>query len=271
MKKLSVILFISGLLAVCAYLYGMVSLQASKAYLLLLNPNNAAISQVIEFLIVLCLLTAFTGLAAILLRPVWFGLAIFFGSAIAMFAGWQFKSISLIFCAIYFLGTTYFYADVVKELKLRVKFSLRPMGERLGILKAVLIAVFCGSFYFGYARHIETKGFVIPDIYINVLVKQIEKPLMAQIPEDMQPKFAKQLHEETRRSIDDLYKTKIKGHEKLVPLIISVSFFMILGFVSALIIWVPIVLVKIILVLFTSLGLTKIDKETQEIEQLKIS
>jgi hypothetical protein len=133
-----------------------------------------------------------------------------------------------------------------------------------------LILVACGSLYLGYAAHVEQEGFSIPESYIDLFMEQMEKPMIAQMPEEGREEAVAQFREEFRSRIDDFFEQTLKPYEQFIPLGLAAGLFTPLVSIVSLLAWVPTMVLSLIFPLLTKLRVTEVITESQEVQRLTI-
>lgn len=264
-------IFFAVFLIGAGYFFGTILRQISQAYELMLSPSWELLNLLLWFLLALGIVAVTSGLVAALVRPVWVGIIVFALSGLAMLLGWQVTVGSGILALVYLIAASFYAVGVARELNERIKFSIRPIGRSQGMLLMALVLVACGSLYFGCATYIEREGFLIPEFYMEMLMKQVEKQIEARVPAKERRQVMAEFRKEFQRGVDEFFESKVKPYEKFIPLAIAISLFMTLVTITRLLGWVPTVFLSIIFPLLKALGVIKIVSETREVERLTIS
>jgi hypothetical protein len=187
-----------------------------------------------------------------------------------MLLGWQITLGSVILILVYFLAASLYAVGVARELDERIRFSVRPISEGQGMFLIALILVACGSLYLGCAAYIEREGFSIPEFYIEMFMKPIEKQIEAQVPAGEREETLARFRNEFRRAVDESLERTVKPYEQFIPLAVAASLFMPLVTISRLLAWVPTMFLSIVFSLLKALGVIKVVSETREVQTLVI-
>lgn len=270
MSKLVKSIIFSALLITASYFFGWICRYIGQAYVLLISPSWTLLNLLVWFLLATGAMAMSAGIVAVLLRPAWLGILIFAFSGLSMLTGWQVSSGGTILILFYIAASMIYYFSVVNDLGQRIKFSLQSVSGNQGTLIMALLIVACGSLYFSAKEYIGEQGFSIPEAYVQVLMEQVEKPILSQVPEDMQPQVRLQLRHEFRHRLNSIYEDKLRQYEHLVPLAVAVMIFMLLMPVLRLFSWIPVIVLKVLFALFTWTGITKIITDTAEVKKLVI-
>jgi hypothetical protein len=253
------------------FFFGTICKQIENIYTLLLTPSWELLFRLLWFLLGAGIVAVCSGLVAVLVRPVWVGFIGFTSSGVAILLGWQVTSVSAILVTLYLLASCVYAVGVARELNMRIRFSVQAINSGQRILLTALVFVACGSLYSGYATFIQQQGFSLPDVYIEVLTEQLEKQIEARVPEEDRAQVLAGFRDGFQRIIDESLENKVKPYEELIPLGVAAGLFMPLVTITNLLAWVPTVVLDVIFHLLTVVGVTKVIKETQEVERLVIN
>jgi MFS family permease len=270
MSKWLKVTFFVLLLVGAGYFFGTVCRQIGQAYRLILFPSGELLNLLLWFLLALGAVAVIAGLVAGLLRPLWVGIIAFALSGLAMLLGWQMTLGSGILILVYLLAASLYTVSVARELDERIRFSVRPISEGQGMFLIALILAACGSLYLGCAAHIEREGFSIPEFYIEMFMKPMEKQIEAQGPAGERQEALARFRKEFRRAVDEFFKRTVKPYEQFIPLAVAASLFMPLVTISRLLAWVPTMFLSIVFHLLKALGVIKVVSETREGQTLVI-
>jgi len=262
--------FLAALLMGAGYFFGTVCDQIGQAYELILFPSGKLLDLLLLFLLAMGAVIVTAGLVAALLRPVWVGIIAFGLSGSAMLLGWQVTLGSGILSLVYLLAASLYAVGVARELNQRIGFSVRPIGAGQGMLLMTLALVACSSLYFGYAAYIEREGFSLPESYIEMFMDQMEKQIKARVPAEEREEVVAEFRGEFRRTVDEFLESTVKPYERFIPLALAVSLLMPLVTITRLLAWVPTVILGVVFPLLTALGVTKVIRETREVQRLVI-
>jgi hypothetical protein len=268
-KSLKIALFIL-LLVLAAYFFGQVCKRIEFAYELILYPSHELLVLLLKFLLALGVLLVASGLVAALLQPTPIGYLAFGLSGIAILIGWRISILTFAFVMIYVLAGMVYITGVNREMKERIRFSIRSISTGQPILSIALILISCGSLYMGYEAHIEREGFAIPETYIELILNQMEKQIKLSESETEGGPVATELREIIKHNMEDFLYEKVMPYEDFIPLILSVSVFMSLMTLSSLLLWLPMLILGMIFSLLSALGVTKIVSGMREVQWLVI-
>jgi hypothetical protein len=275
MSKWLKMTFLVAPLLGAGYFFGTVCKQVGQAYELILFPSQKLLTLLLWFLLALGALAVTGGLVAALVRPVWLGIIAFALSGLTMLLDWQVTVGSGVLVLVYLLAASLYAVGVARELNQRIRFSVRPVSGGQGVLLIALVLVACGSLCLGYAAHIEREGFSMPEPYIEMFVEQMEKRLVASMPEEerQEPEFETHLaewREGARRNVKEFFGRTVKPYERFIPSIVAASLFMPLATITRLLAWVPTIVLIVIFLLLKALGMTEVVSETREVQRLVI-
>lgn len=271
MSKWLKIAFFAALLIGAGYFFGRICRQFGRAYELMLIPSRELLSLLLRFLLAVGVLTVSAGLVAALLRPIWVGFIAFALSGLAILLGWQVTVVSSVLILVYLLAAFLYTAQVVRELSERIRFSVHPIGAGQSMLLIALILVACGSLYLGYAAYIDREGFSLPEYYTETLIEQIETQIEARVPAEERQKAIAEFREGFQRAVDEFFEHTVKPYERLVPLGVAASIFMSLVTLTRLLAWVPTMVLSLVFPLLTTLGVTEVVGEMQEVQRLVLA
>ena len=270
MSKRLKTLFFTILIIGAGYFFGTICKQIDQAYELILAPSLELLILILWLLLAFGLVLVSAGLVATLLRPIWVGFIAFALSGLAILLGWYIAPINGILAFVYVLAGVAYTRSVDGQLNQQIKFSVRPISQCQGILLTTLILVACGSLYLGYGEHIKREGFSIPESYVEMLMEQMEKQILARAPAEGSEEIVAQFREEFQRSIDGFIERTVKPYERFIPLAIALSLFMPLVTITGLLTWVPALFLNVLFTLLTALRVTETVTETREVQRLII-
>lgn len=252
------------------YFFGTVCKRVMHAYELVLDPSLELVKLLAWLLLAMYAVVVAGGVVAALVRPVWVGIIVFALSGMALVLGWQVALVSTALALISVLCASLYAVGVAKELKERIRFSVRPVTGEQGLLVLSLALLACGSLYVGYAEHIEREGFSVPETYVETLGEQIERQIEARVPERERQEVLDAFREEFRRGVDEFFDQTVKPNERYIPLIVAGGVFTPLVTVTRLLAWLPSAILSIIFPLLRALRITEVVRETKETERLVI-
>jgi hypothetical protein len=208
------------------------------------------------------------GLVAALLRPLWIGCLAFVLSGLAILLGWQISILAAALTLIYVLAGVIYTMGVEREMKERVRFSIRSVSTGQAVLSMSLILVACGSLYLGYKDYIDREGFSLPEPYLELILDQMEKQI--ELPEmgEEGDLDVSELRETLKQNMEDMIYEKVMPYEAFIPLGLSAGVLMSLITITSLLLWLPMLILRILFSLLNTSGVTTIVSETREVQQL---
>jgi hypothetical protein len=258
-------------LIVAGHVFGKVCEQFGQAYALLLSPSTDLLALIAKLLLALAAVTTTAGLVAVLVRPLWLGISVFAVSALALLLAWQLSPASILLVLIYALAGAAYVVAVDRELLQRVSFSLHVAVDAQGALRLALILVACGSLYLTCAPRIQEEGFAIPDEYLDPLASQMEKQVLASVPESQRTAAAREFRQQFQSMMDGLVERMLGRYERFLPALVVAGVFTSLVTIVSFLAWVPGLILKLVFALLATLGLTKVVTETREVRRLTLA
>lgn len=254
-KIKKVIIFIV-LLVASSYFFGTVCHRVSGMGDAIFAFNAGNLRLFIELFVSIGILVITAGLVAVLLRPFWTCLVAFALSSLTIFLAWQFSIASTAVVVLYFLVGLLYCRGVSKSLEERIKFSSRAISEHKTILFLILLVAITTSFYLGYAKQFDQRGFSTPSFVTQIAVR-IQNPEPSTKAEFI-AKFDKQV------------KDLIEPYERFVPIAMSFFFFVALDFVIFILGGIPILLLMLIIYILIHLKVITVRTEMREVQRLTI-
>ncbi|HEY59439.1 MAG TPA: hypothetical protein G4N92_01955 [Anaerolineae bacterium] len=263
------IAFFALLLIASGFFLGTVCKQISQSYELIMQPSKELLNLLILFLLAVAATIITAGLVAILLKPVWVAMIAFALSGLAILVGWREVTLvsGVLALAAIILGL-YFAYKVDQEQKERIKFSLDPISRSLGVLSIALVLLACGSIYIGCAAHIEQEGFSIPESFTEPFIEPMKEQITSQMQPQVRHEAEAELEEQFQGMLDDFSEKTLQPYEEYIPLAIAGMLFFSLYTVTNLFSFIPLAVLNLIFLLLSAVGMTKIVRETQEVEKL---
>jgi hypothetical protein len=254
-KTRKIIIFIV-LLVASSYFFGTVCHRVSGIGDGIFAFNAGNLRLFIELFVSIGILVITAGLVAVLLRPFWTCIIAFALSSLTIFLAWQISTASTVAVVLYFLVSLLFCRGVSKGLEERIKFSPRAISENKTILFLILIVAITTSFYLGYSKQLDQRGFSIPSFVTQIAVR-IQNP-EPDAKDEFIAKFDKQV------------KDLIEPYERFIPIAMSFCFFVALDFVVFIIGSIPLLLLSLILYILIRLQVITVRTEMREIQRLTI-
>jgi len=275
-ERILKIIFFAVLLIAASWFFGIWCGRFGQVYTLLFQPGREILELGLWLLLAIMVVAVTAGLVAALLKPLWVAVVAFALSALAMILGWQVGIGPALLGLLYFLLSLPYARGVTRELNERLRFSVEPVSRGLSLLFMVLALVACGSLYLGYAAHIEREGFTLPPTFKEMMTRMTVVPIREAIEAqtDLTPQEKERALAEMEEGFEEMWmgplEEMIKPYERLIPVVMAVGTFMtlqtILGFLS----WIPGLILAVIFPLLQITGMTKVVRETREVERLVI-
>ena len=259
------------LLIAAGYLLGIVCERWGGAYALILSPSRKLGILLLQFLLALAAVLTSAGLVAVLLRPLSLGAIAFALSALALLVPWQVSPATGLLALLYALAGVAYLVAVERELGQRLKFSAHPVTDSQSALRLACIVIACGSLYLGSAPRIRREGFTIPDTYLEPLAAQMERQVLASVPQEQRTRAVQEFRVQFQRMMDGLVEGVLGRHQGLLPFLFVAGVFMSLMTVVNLLAWVPGLVLELLLPLLAALGVTKTITETREVRRLVLA
>ncbi len=252
------------------YFFGQVCKQIEIAYALILQPSKELLTLLLNFLLTLIALLVAAGLVAALLRPLSIVCLAFVLSGLAILLGWKISILSGVLVLIYALAGIIYTMGVDREMKDRIRFSVRCVSTGQAVLSMSIILVACGSLYSGYKEHIDQAGFSLPEPYIEFFLDQMEKQIELPETEEGGDQVVTDLREQLKQNLEDMIYERLMPYEAFIPLGLSAGVFMSLLTLASLLMWLPILILRNIFSLLTSVGVISVVSEMREVQWLVI-
>jgi len=276
-ERILKIIFFAVLLIAAGYFFGIWCGRFGQAYTLFFQPGREILELGLWLLLAIVVVAVTAGLVAALLRPLWVTMVAFALSALAMVLGWHVGIGPALLGLLYFLICLPYARGVTKELNERLSFSVEPVSRGLSFLFMVLALVACGSLYLGYAAHIEREGFTLPPTFKEMMTKMTVVPIREAIEArtDITPQEKEAILKEMEEGFEEMWmgplEEMIKPYERFIPVVVAIGTFMTLQTILGLLSWIPGLILAMIFPILEIAGVTKVVKETREVERLTIA
>lgn len=270
------IIFLVLLLIAASWFFGIWCGRFGQAYILFFQPGKEMLKLGLWLLLAMVVMAVTAGLVAALLKPLWVAVVAFALSALAMILGWQVGIRPALLGLLYFIICLLYARGVTKELDERLRFSVEPVSRGLSLLFMALALVACGSLYLGYAAHIEKEGFTFPPTFKEMMAKMTIMPMREAVEAqaDLTPQEKERALAEMEEGFEEMWmgplEEMIEPYERLIPVAVAVSVFMTLQTILSLLSWIPGLILAIIFPLLQITGMTKVVRETREVERVVI-
>lgn len=274
--KLLKMAFFTVLLIAASWFFGIWCGRAGQAYTLFFQPGREILKLVLWLLLAIVVVAVTAGLVAALLKPLWVAMVAFALSALAVILGWDVGIGPALFGLLYFLASLLYARSVTKELNDRLRFSVEPVSRGLSLLFMALALVACGSLYLGYAAHIEREGFALPPTFKEIMTKMTITPMREAIEAqtDLTPQEKERALAEMEEGFEEMWmrplEEMIKPYERFIPVAVAIGTFMTLQTILGLLSWIPGLILAVIFPLLEITGMTKVVRETREVERVVI-
>ena len=270
------ITFLALLLIAASWFFGIWCGRVGQAYALFFQPGREILELVLWLLLAIAVVAVTAGLVAALLKPLWVAVVAFALSALAMILGWQVGIGPALFGLLYFVASLLYTRGVAGELNDRLKFSVEAVSRGLSLLFMVQALVVCGSLYLGYAAHIEKEGFTLPPAFKEMMSKMTIIPMREAIEAqtDLTPEEKERALAEMEEGFEEMWmgplEEMIEPYERLIPVVVAVSAFMTAQTILSLLSWIPGLILAMIFPLLQITGMTRVVRETREVERVVI-
>ena len=274
MGRIVKIVILAGLLIAASYLFGTICWRVQWGYELIFTPSLEAGNLIAWWLMATLAVTISAGLVAALVRPLWASGVTLPLASLALLLGWEVKVRTALLGLLYFLALLLYAVRTARELEARVRFSARALSDGFPILLAALALIVCGGIYFGYASHIEAQGFSIPPSLKDTLVDTIMQRVSAQVEAEaeLKPEDREKQLTEIRQQIESMWlepmESRLKPYEQVIPALLALGLFWTLRTLLAFLAWIPGLVLRVLFALLMALGVTRVVRETREVERL---
>jgi len=274
MGRIVKIVILAGLVIAVSYLFGTICWRVRWGYELIFIPSLEAGGLVAWWLMGTLAVTILASLVAALVRPLWVCGVTFLLASPALLLGWEVSVGTGLLALLYFLALLLYTVKTARELEARVRFSVRALSDGFPILLAALALIACGGIYFGYAAQIEAEGFSIPpslkDTFVETIMQRVSTQMEAEAelkPEDREKQLA-----EIREQMESMWlepiESRLKPYEPFIPALLALSVFWTLRTLLVFVGWIPALVLRVLFSLLTALGVTRVVRETREVERL---
>ncbi|MEA3345707.1 MAG: hypothetical protein U9Q78_05610 [Chloroflexota bacterium] len=175
-----------------------------------------------------------------------------------------------------FLTLLLYGAKTARALEERVRFSAQAVSDGLSLPLTAMALILYGGIYFSWAAKIQAEGFSIPSTLTDTFVETIMQRVSAQMEaeEELKPEEREGQLAEIREQIEQTWlepvEDRLKPYERFIPAALALALFWTLRTLLAFLAWVPAPILKGLFPLLTLLGVTRVERETWEVERLVI-
>lgn len=188
-------------IAVSAF-FAIVCRDLANDYLILADfTAGAALSWLINFGVSALLMLIMLGVTAVLARPFWLAVLVYFTAAAVYAAVMGMGNIPLIAGAAFFVGLFCYLISVVRQFNNQLRFSLRPFAEKKLLISFLLAALVSVSFALGYMKDSARDIYVLPPQARTLLIKQVESQFESFINKQAPQITAEQKQEALRQTL----------------------------------------------------------------------
>lgn len=270
-RRLVTIALLTVLLVGAGYYFGRLCGRMEQAHLLLLPFSRDLLRLLLWLLLSLGLLAVAAGAVALLFRPMWVAFVAFLLCNTAVLLGWGISAPrALLALALVLVGTAYAYL-VQAELRKRVEFSVGIVAEPQRLLLIALLVVALVSFYLGYQRYLEAKGFAIPEEYVSRIVDEASERVTLAVPEILRASLRSAIRQQLQGMLSDQLSRAIKPVERYMPAVAALLLFVLLLAATHLLGWLPVVVLGLLFLGLRLTGMVRMTTETLEVKRLVIA
>jgi len=270
-RRLVAIALLTALLVGAGYSFGRLCSQMEQAHLLFLPFSWDLLRLLLCLLLSLGLLAVAAGAVALLFRPIWVAFVAFLLCSMAVLLGWGISAPrALLALALVPVGMVYAYL-VQAELRQRVKFSVGIVAEPQRLLLVALLVAALASFYLGYQRYIEDKGFAVPEKYRSRIVDEVSERVALAAPEALRDSLRSAIRQQLQGLFSDQFSRAIKPVEHYIPAVVALLLFVPLLAVTYLLGWLPVVALWLLFLGLRLTGMVRTTTETLEVKRLVIA
>lgn len=267
-RRLVAIALLTALLAGTGYYFGRLCGRMEQAHLLMLPFSRDLLRLLLSLLLSLGLLAVAAGAVASLFRPLWVACVAFLFCGVAVLLGWGMSAPkALLALALVLVSMVYAYL-VQTELRKRVEFSVGIVAEPQRLLLIALLVAALASFYLGYQRHLEAKGFAIPEQYVSRVVDEVSGRVTMVVPEILRASLRDAIRQQLQGMLSDQLSLAIKPVERYLPAVVSLLLFVLLLTVTHLLGWLPVLVLGLLLLGLRLTGMVRTTTETVEVKRL---
>ncbi len=270
-RRLVAIALLTALLVGAGYCFGRLCGRMEQAHLLLLPFSRDLLRLLLWLLLSLGLLAVAAGAVASLFRPLWVTCVAFLLCGAAVLLGWGISAPkALLTLALVLVAMVYAFL-VQAELRKRVDFSVGIVAEPQRLLLIALLVAALASFYLGYQRYLEAKGFAIPEQYLSRIVDEASERVSMAVPEVLRASLRSAIRQQLQGMLTDQLSLAIKPVERYMPAVVSLLLFVLLLTATHLLGWLPVLALGLLLLGLRLTGMVRTTTETVEVKRLVIA
>jgi hypothetical protein len=252
---------------------GVVSGRVYHEYEVLFSPGPELLGLAIGMLGAIVLVAAAAGLVVALVRPLWVIVAGFALSALAMVIALGPSVASVALGLVYLAAAAMYARSVVVELKDRLDFSVRPIGQGQGLLVLGLALLVGAGAALGYREDALHGGYIIPPAFKQTasgmwspfVESQIEsQPGMPPADRAAALAQARQMFEESWEELEG----KVEPYGPVIWVGVAVMLTGTLNTLLSFVSWVPLLVLSGVFPLLKLLGVVQVVTETKEAKRL---
>ena len=264
------IALLAALLIAAALAFGIMCRRMAAAYRLLLPPPGPLLRLLLLLWLSMQAMAVAAGVVAVLFRPQQAAYLTFALSGLALLAGWGWAPSHLALTLLYIAAGALFTALTQRDLQQRIRFSVRPVGENWRLVMMVLLVLAVASFYLGFAEHVRSEGFSLPEQQVEGLTAEVAHEVVAATPLSRLDLLRDEAVRQVQRVLRDLLERQLRRVERYIPPFAAIVLFVLLFAVVWLSWWMPMLILVVLFPLLTALGLAKWTVEIVEVQRLAI-
>ena len=213
------------------------------------------------------------GFVTTFIRPFWILSIGYFLSSLALLVGWGVNIYLAITSLLYFLIAIYFSYIVVKEIKERVSFSVKPIQQGQNLLVLGLTLLIGVSFALGYQEAMRQSGEVIPSAYKQKIFDSITLRMQDNLNKESEtsPIENAMIMQQMQQGLEELWiqaDAMLKPYSSYIPFIFGGLLICVLNPLLGIIAWLPPRLLFRIVQLLKAIGVVREVIEVKETKQL---
>jgi hypothetical protein len=197
-------------------------------YLSAIFVKASIVSPLLLLFLAVFLFFIISGIAAVLLEPVWLACLAFFGTALVTLFFFGFQLVPLCVCATFALCAIGYVLSVRRLQKNQIHFTTHPLANAKRILSLAIVLLISASFSLGWMTDATQRQFTLPpefkQFFVSTLTSQARsaalKPLGAH-PTKMQTEAVEhELNANAEKSFADI-ETGLKPKTFILPILLG--------------------------------------------------
>jgi hypothetical protein len=261
---------LGALLVVAALAFGVMCRRMGVAYQFLLPPSRPFLRLLVLLWLSILAMAVAAGMVAVLFRPQWAAYLAFALSGLALLAGWGWALPHLALTMLYVLAGALFATLTQHDLRQRIRFSVRPVGENWRLVMVVLLVAAVASFYLGFAEQVRRVGFPLPESQVTDLTTVLAGEVVDATPLSGLELIRAESVRQMQRVLTHVLERQLRRVERYIPPLAAAALFVVLFAVLWLLWWVPMLALAVVFPLLTAFGVATRAVETIEVQRLVI-